>query len=1029
VARPTRAGRAALLLLAGAALLAPRHAAAEASGPPRIVSIEADAIPGLDTRATSGLAVGATLDRTAARAAIHALWATGRVTDVRVLSRPVPGGVAVTIDLDLEQVVRGLEVAWRDEGEEPLERQEIARAVGYYAGMPWQPDALDEMVAALREAFERRGYPTPEVEGAVVPSESDPEAVSLRLTLAAGEPVRVAAVELRGRLGRDEDEVRRALDIAAGDVYDRVRLEAGVTAVLARLRAAGHLEARGDVAAVVARPTAGPDGRREVRLTVPIEAGDRYIVDFVGNAYFTHEELLEVVGLADETELTRAILDTLAQRLRDHHARHGFYFARADWRVTPRRPGERRLAFRIRRGPRVTVTDIAIEGNAHFTDRHIRRQIVAQLQERLGERGLFRGVGDDEVSDIGVAGEVREPWRPGPRGRPRLRVRPREVYVAEVYDEALTHVRNLYAADGYLDARLAAPELAFSPDRSRLGVTIRVEEGPQTRIRSLSFAGNAELDDERIRQVVELDVGSPLARYDVEQDRRRITRAYHDAGYVFAAVLSSETVDEDRLAADVRYDIEEGPRIRVGEVLVRGNDLTRTSLIRDRILLRPGQIFTPQAASRSERALIDLGIFSTVSITLVEPDLVEPIKDIVVEVAERAPQRLEGRVGFSTADGPRGGLRYGYYNLFGSALGVELRVQLSYQVFFLGTPEFEEFVTSLSLADRLERLIVLSLRVPHIPRVGNALDLRLDATHERDNDPAYAVTRYGLTLSASSGYRPYFSAQLQTGFNFSDIEQVQELPDCLALEPEERQPGANCLWTNVRSTQLARAPQGTAWFWVTRLGLSLDLRDSPFNPTRGFFGSLSAEHVYSLVPTVETFVNDPADPGDDEVFARESNLIKFALTLNGYVPLGFLDIVLALSVRFGWIFELTGDSYTFPDRFFYLGGFDSMRGFPEESMWAQDWAEPGGNSMLNFRAELRIPLPSSFALGVFADMGNIWREQVNLWREFELRYCVGAGIRFNTPVGPLALDGAFVVNRTAGYEEAIGAIQFAIGLF
>ncbi len=1000
----------------------------EPAGGQRIVELESDDLPGEDPAALSGLDVGAILTRAAARQAIRTLWGTGRVADVRILSRPVPGGVSLRIQLQLEQVVRGLEVEWTSD--DVLDRQALARAIGYYAGMPWQPDELDRMVEALRETFIRRGFPDAQIQGEVLPSESDPEIVSLRFTIDQREPVRLSAVEFRGTLGLDEEVLQEVLDLDAGDVYDQVRVEAGVSNLLERYREEGWFEARIDPSRIDARILSTTEGGRLVRLIIPVSSGDHYSVDFVGNRFFNDEELMPVLGLEHEVELTRAILDSLALRLRDYYRRLGFHFVRIDWRVLPRGPRERRLAFRIRRGPRVEVTEIIFEGNEHFDDRHLRRQIIAQLQEQLGETGLFRRVSDDEVSDLGVAGEGAEGWRPRPRGRPRLRVRPARVYVEDVYNETLDHIRNLYSAEGYLDARLSEPQLDFSEDHSRVIVRINVEEGPRTRIRSLSFAGNADFDDAQIHEVIGLEVGAPFDRYNVEQDRRHVKRAYQADGYVFADVRSNEQIDEDRLSVDIRFDIDEGPRVRVGKILVRGNDLTRTTLIRDRILLRPGEFFTPQKASRSERALLDLGIFTTASITLSEPEQPGAVKDVVVELVERPPQRLEARVGFSTGDGPRGGLRYGYYNLLGLALGVELRVQLSYQVFFLGTPEFEEFVEALPLADRLERLLVLSLRAPHIPRIGRALDLRLDATHERDNDPAYAVTRYGLTLSASSGYRPYFTVHLQTGFNFSDIEQVSDLEDCNNLE-EGEEPDApyNCLWPNATNTALARAPQGTAWFWVTRLGLSVDLRDNPFSPTRGFFGSMSAEHVYSLVPTVYTYIDDLT--GEENEGSRESNLIKFTLTLNGYIPLGFLDIVLALSARFGWVFELAPDSFTFPDRFFYLGGFDSMRGFPEESLRSEDVPEQGGNSMINLRAELRIPLPSNFALGIFVDMGNVWREQINLWEQFGLRTCVGAGIRFNTPVGPLALDGAFIINRRedSDYDEAIGAIQFAIGLF
>lgn len=1017
-----------LMALALAAVtLAAADARAEQGEGPQIVSITSDPLPGRDPVAISGLTQGAPLTRDAARRAVRELWNTGEVSDVRVLSRPAEGGVAVRIALQLNQVVRGLTVTYAsDDG--PLERQEVAQALGYYAGMPWRSQDLERMIAQLEETLTNRGYPSAEVDGEVRPAEDNPGVVTLTVTIAQGAPVRLSEINLTGRLGLDEEVLREELEIEGGDVYDQVRIDEGVARMLERLREEGYYEAdipQERITALIHQAGSDPGA---ARLIIPVSSGDHYRVTFAGNRYFRDDELLPLLEIEHETNLSQAILDTLANRLRDHFRSLGFYFARVDWQITEPEPDRRRLTFRIRHGPRVRVREIRFEGNEHFDDRHLRRQIEGEFQDALGESGLFRPVSDEVVSDIGVTGEGhRQSWRPRHHLNRRLRIRPREVFLENVYRDALAHIGALYGADGFLQVEMSEPQLEFSDERRQLTITIAVDEGPQTMIQSISFAGNAALQDSTIQDDLDIQVGDPLDRYEVEQARRRVISTYQRQGYMFVAVETDEYLAEDMLSVDIRYDVHEGPQVRVGEIIVRGNETTRTSMIIDRTGLRPGDIYSPQVASQAERALIDLGIFSTVSVTQASPDEPSVLKDVVVELAERRPQSLEARLGFSTADGPRGELRYGYNNLFGYALGVELRVRLSYQVFFLGTPEFEQFVTDLQLVDRLERLVVASLRVPHIPRIGRALSMRLDVTHERNNDPAYAVTSYGTNVSFSSGYKPYFTTQLQTGFNFSDIVQVQDLPSCGSEEVEEPDEGVNCLWVTPRRATFGRAPQGAAWFWVTRLLASVDFRDSPFSPSRGFFGSASAEHVYSLNAVQVTDERDPDDPDDDVTRQLQSNLIKFSLTLNGYIPLGFLDWVLALQVRFGWVFELVPDSHTFADRYFFLGGFDSMRGFPEESMRAEDIDEPGGNSMLNMRAELRIPLVSGFALGVFFDTGNLWREQVNLVREFDLRMCLGAGIRFNTPVGPLALDGAFVLDRRDG--EDIGAIQFAIGLF
>lgn len=1045
----------AALIAAALALGLPLAARAELPADRRIVAVEGPEIPGFDAAAESGLEVGEELTPARARDAVRALWATGRLRDVRLFASPARGGgLRVRFTIELRQTVRRLEV----EGNRALDRRAVVRATGYMAGETFRPEEQERIVEALRQAYGERGYPEAGVTLEVQPLEGDPEGVELRVTIDEGDPVRVSELELSGHLGLPEDRLVAALGLRRGAVFDREALREGIDRMLELYHREGYYQARVELDRVLSVTS----GRRQARVVVPVESGDHYVLSFVGNRSLSDEDLRGILRIEEEPRLTSAILEGLGDRLGDRYRSLGFHHVRVDYRVVQVGPGRRRITFRVRRGPRAEVREIRFEGNRHFESSHLRRQVVGFLQERLAEEGVFSRATDDELTAVGLAGETREAWRPGHRPVPALRVRPARTYVEEAYREAIEHIRHLYEAEGYLQTRFEGPELELS-DRGRLiTVTIRVDEGPQTRVGSITFGGNRALDDEALEEALDLELEEPLDRYQVEQARRRLVDAYRANGFVYAAVEGEQYLSDDGEWADLSFFVDEGDQVLVGEVIVRGNDLTREGLIRERLSLRSGDIYTPTAAQASERALIELGVFATASVTLVDPEDAEPIKDVVVEVTERRQQSLEARVGFSTADGPRARLRYRYGNLAGTGLGFELGGDISYQLFFAGTDaSFQTFVEELSLLDRLERFVVASLDLPHVPVIGRVVGARLDLSHERDNDPGFGVTRTGASLALSARWRPYVTGQVQVGIEWSDITPVFDLPFCDALSDAAPVPGVNCIAycdqlgsppyedvaadrgtnciiRNDRSVRLSRQPEGSALFLVSRALVSLDLRDSPFNPTRGFYASISGEHVYSLVP-VRT--NDE----NGEPIELYSNLLRFTLLANGYVPLGFLDWVLALSVRFGWIFELSADTTTFADRYFYLGGFDGNRGWAQDAMDAEDQPGPGGQSMLLLRAELRIPLPSSFALGVFVDAGDIWRQQTMIWEQFALRVAVGVGLRYNTPVGPLALDLGWQVPRssqlaaidrldTDARQAAVTGlwtpqVHFAIGLF
>lgn len=138
---------------------------------------------------------------------------------------------------------------------------------------------------------------------------------------------------------------------------------------------------------------------------------------------------------------------------------------------------------------------------------------------------------------------------------------------------------------------------------------------------------------------------------------------------------------------------------------------------------------------------------------------------------------------------------------------------------------------------------------------------------------------------------------------------------------------------------------------------------------------------------------------------------------------------------------------TYPDRFFFMGGFDSMRGWLQDAFIPQDTADQiaagalqctnqsncqvsvrGGNLMINPRLELRFPIRAPIDGALFSDFGNLWRDPAYMFEHgFSLRSDFGAGVRIGTPVGPLVFD--YGINVPRRYYEDFGAFHFAIGLF
>jgi outer membrane protein assembly factor BamA len=271
---------------------------------------------------------------------------------------------------------------------------------------------------------------------------------------------------------------------------------------------------------------------------------------------------------------------------------------------------------------------------------------------------------------------------------------------------------------------------------------------------------------------------------------------------------------------------------------------------------------------------------------------------------------------------------------------------------------------------------------------------------------------------------------------------------------------------------LLRIPDGSSLVSAERLTFAWDRRDNAFNAKRGTYVFLGAELVNSVpegaavspdvssqCSLVDMMPNAQALQPAPQAY---SHFVRLTQTFAGYIPLT-RNISLALELRLGenvrtaaceYVNPVPGTTYpsycTYPDRLFFMGGFDSMRGWLQDTFMPQDYADQiaanpalctnssnscvipirGGNLMVNPRAELRFPVRGPIDGALFADFGNLWVDPSYPFTHlssFSLRADVGPGVRIQTPVGPLVFDYGFNVTRR--YFEDLGAFHFAIGLF
>lgn len=1003
------------------------------------------------------------------RRAMRELLATGKVADVKSSLEAGPGGAVLVLEVVPRRLVAGVVY-----GGSPLAVETLEGALGLRRGQEVTAFSLEAGARTLERTLADQGFPGARVRIAAEDTD-DPLKVLLRVDVTAGAP---RLVERRRfevwptPIHPDLGDNLRSYRVDRGAVQSEQALTAADSELEARLKEAGWYEA------LVSHRVAS-DGA----LVVRVQAGPKYRIRFEGVHTFDRERLVEALELEEREDFAP---DVLAAAVRRYYADRGFLDADVQAaRVGGAEASASELVFRVREQRQVQVVRRLYPC---LTGSRRPQEIGAEVDGVLGEELPASGV--IETVDARVLDDALAPLSRESRVAPQ-RLNPWQTYTKEAYGSAARHIEELLRAEGHLSARVgpltvvrrtcdprtqpnvcvpigprriprvscdAPEEGAFGkevtetcvPDASRgircepdAVVVMPVHAGPRAVLYDVSFEGNQALTEAELLEESGLEVGEAASTTAIEGARRKLLDRYAEDAFAFAEVDAELELSPDRTRAHVRFSISERDPVRISQIVVTGARRTRESLIRKRFALAPGELYTRSAARRTQEQVETLGVFTSVAVGLEDPNVPAKEKVVVVTVTERMPQYVDVKGGFSTGEGFRVGFEYGHRNLGGDAIQLVVRAQLG-----LRPPEFifEEDVRrkyqALSFEELLERRNTLTVTFPDVG-LGPLFRLALELLDVRDN-----ARDFGLTKDAGFArliYRPERQFWSQLGASV-------ERNSASIFGSEGKNALEEYVRDNPRFANRVRVPEGTSTAFSQSLSFSWDRRNQALDATSGTFLHVGLEHVTAIpVDRTQGSCNDRAE----SVFAAAcSELLRFTNRVAAYLPLNPRGLSIAASFQWGYIQHLTATSRTYPDRLFFMGGVDTIRGYLQDSLVPQDLADAvldpasgldiravvlrGGDVFLNPRLELRVPLSGSMSTAIFLDSGNVWSDPANI-DPTRLRYAAGTGLRVATPVGPLVFDYGFNLGSLADavrgtrsqgrFWEDIGAFHFSIGLF
>ena len=702
-------------------------------------------------------------------------------------------------------------------------------------------------------------------------------------------------------------------------------------------------------------------------------------VIYEGNDEVDEDDIGETITLEPGTILSVPDVEAQADSMRQLYSEEGFFLAGVEYELR-RVPGDSNqvdIVFKIDEGAEVEVRRISFVGNRELP--------AAELLKimQTSETGMFSFLSD------------------------------RNKFSRSAFDEDLTRVQAWYYDKGYLMMRPGRPTVELTPDRAYVDITIPVEEGPRFRIREFDImetdgAGNeveTVAPKAQLRKMVRLAPGDWFSRSKIAEGIEGISRTYRDNGYALVEMVPGTDLDEANHLVDVTINILRGPLVYIERIHVRGNTKTRDAVIRREFRLSEGDLYN-QSKLEDGRALVtQLGYFERVDVSEEEGTARDQMV-INVEVAEKPTGTFQVGAGFSSLESFIVTAQVQQQNLFGrgQTLGLNLQVSGIRQQIDLN------FIEPWFLGSEW------SLGFGLFKRIRDFRDFRQDSTG------ASVTTGHPL-------FNPRFRIFLR--YEFENVVISQPRGNLLGVGGDLANTFSNIFIANAFRDGITSS---------LRFTVNWDNRDNRISTTEGVFANYAVQIADQYL-------------GSDNTFVRQTAFTRFYKKVFGPVVFKInTEVGLITSRHIVPVFER-----------FYLGGIFTIRGYRLQSVGPQagvasagdpnlpiiDEGRPiGGDFQAFYNIELEFPLIEAVGIkGVlFTDGGNTWnifafkdqfgncqapiapdsdRSSAPCGINGFLRYSVGFGVRWFSPLGPLRFEWGIPIKRRP--QDSAVRFEFTIG--
>ncbi|MDO8940746.1 MAG: outer membrane protein assembly factor BamA [Methylicorpusculum sp.] len=655
---------------------------------------------------------------------------------------------------------------------------------------------------------------------------------------------------------------------------------------------------------------------------------------FEGNKDISSEDLLKAlknIGLSEGKVFNQQILEKVEQELRRQYFSHGKYGLKIDTEVADLTRNRVGINIKISEGRVAKIKQINVVGNKTFDNDDLQKDFELSTSNLLSFYTK-----DDQYSKQKLSAD-------------------------------LERLRSYYLDRGYINFNIESTQVAITPDKKEIYITINVKEGDVYTLEKVKLAGNLIVQPDEITKLVQVGPGEIFSRRNATETSKAISDRLGDDGYVFANVNMVPDINEADKTVAMTFFVDPGKRVYVNRINMRGNTKTRDEVLRRELRQMEASWASNTKIERSKTRLERLGYFEEVNVET--PPVVGTSDQIDVNytVVERPSGNLTAGVGFSQTQGIILNANISQDNVFGSGK----RLNLAFNNSDVSTNYRFGFLNPYFTLDGISLGYELGYR---------STDARQANIASYTTDVANAGMNFGIPLNEFDTLR--FNADVKHTSLDTTPSSSREITDFIAEEGD---------------SFLTFAPS---------IGWTHDTLNRFVFPTSGGQQRLSA------LATV---------PGSDLEY------YKISYKQQEYFPIA-KDLTFSLSAEaaYGDGYGKTDDLPFFEN--YFAGGVRSVRGFNDNTLGPRDSTNRplGGSTKLAGSAELFFPVPfmkesKSIRLGTFIDAGMV----DDSFSFNEMRYSAGISGEWLSPFGAISVSVAKPINLEDQDDER--NFQFSFG--